>query len=70
MPCSSTSSDEAMGRPEEGDRRVSRVEVPVEVTGVEAGLMPWGREAGKVEEEAEVVVEDEDGDTGEELAGL
>jgi len=42
-----------MGRPEDMERRVSRVEVPVEVTGWEAGLMPCGRAETEAEAEAE-----------------
>jgi hypothetical protein len=42
VPSSSTNRAEEMGRPDEGDRRVSRVAVPVEMTGGEAGLIPRG----------------------------
>ena len=31
-----------MGNPDEGDRMASSVAVPVEITGLEAGLMPGG----------------------------
>ena len=43
MPFSSMRSEEEIGRPEEGDRRVSREEVPVEMQGMEAGFTPDGR---------------------------
>lgn len=37
------SNEEEIERPVEGDRRVSRVEVPVEMQGMEAGFTPDGR---------------------------
>lgn len=59
-----------MGKPEGGERRVSRVKVPVEITGVEAGFTPWGRDGGMAEEDAEDTVVDVDGLVGDGLAGV
>jgi hypothetical protein len=56
--------EEEIGRPEAGERRVSRVEVPVEVHGVDAGLMPVGRGGGTVEDG------EGEGDVGEGLVGV